>query len=294
MVPFIGEEVDVGYDAARVVILPVPYEATTTYRQGCQHGPAALLEASDQLEYYDVELEREVCFEVGIHTHSPVADTRVAPVRAQQMLQDIQSTVAEMVAAGKFVLGLGGEHSITAGIVAGYRQVYGDEPFTVVQIDAHGDLRDVYEGSKYNHACVMHRILEMGLPSLPVGIRSVCRQEAELIQQRQIPVIWDHEMVGDPQWCDRALGAITTEKVFLTVDLDGLDGSVLPGVGTPQPGGLTWHQLTRFLRRLSQRHQLIGADVVELCPIPHSVVSEFTAAKLTYKIVGYYSDGVKF
>ncbi|TVR03707.1 MAG: agmatinase [Phormidium sp. GEM2.Bin31] len=294
MVPFIGEEVDVGYDAARVVILPVPYEATTTYRQGCQHGPAAVLEASDQLEYYDVELEREVCFEVGIHTHSPVADTRVAPVRAQQMLQDIQSTVAEMVAAGKFVLGLGGEHSITAGIVAGYRQVYGDEPFTVVQIDAHGDLRDVYEGSKYNHACVMHRILEMGLPSLPVGIRSVCRQEAELIQQRQIPVIWDHEMVGDPQWCDRALGAITTEKVFLTVDLDGLDGSVLPGVGTPQPGGLTWHQLTGFLRRLSQGHQLIGADVVELCPIPHSVVSQFTAAKLTYKIVGYYADGVKF
>lgn len=172
--------------------------------------------------------------------------------------------------------------------------MYGDEPFTVVQIDAHGDLRDVYEGSKYNHACVMHRILEMGLPSLPVGIQSMCRQEAELIRQRQIPVIWDREIVGDPQWCDRALGAITTEKVFLTVDLDGLDSSVLPGVGTPQPGGLNWHQLTGFLRRLSQQHQLIGADVVELCPIPNSVVSEFTAAKLTYKILGYYADGAEF
>ncbi|KPQ39519.1 MAG: agmatinase [Phormidium sp.] len=293
ILPFIGEEIDVGYDAAQVVILPVPYEATTTYRQGCQQGPSALLEASDQLEYYDVELQREVCFEVGIHTHSPIADTRRSPVTATEMVQQLQTTVAEMVEAGKFVLALGGEHSITAGVVAGYRQVYGEEPFTVVQIDAHGDLRDVYEGSKYNHACVMHRILEMGLPSLAVGVRSVCRQEAELIERRQIPVIWDHEMVADPQWCDRALGAITTEKVFLTVDLDGLDGSLLPGVGTPQPGGLNWHQLTGFLRRLCQRHQLIGADVVELCPIPDSVVSEFTAAKLTYKIVGYYADGAR-
>lgn len=287
--PFIGSEVDVGYTKAEAIVLPIPYEATTTYRQGCQHGPSALLEASDQLEYYDVELEREVCFEVGTHTHAPIADTRIAPVTPAQMLVQTEDTIARLLEDGKFVVSLGGEHSITAGIVAGYRRVYGDE-FTVVQIDAHGDLRDVYEGSKYNHACVMRRVLDMGIPSLPVGIRSLCREEAELIRQRQIPVVWGETIARDPQWCDRALEAISTEKVFLTVDLDGLDGSLLPGVGTPQPGGLDWYQLTGFMRRLCRERMLIGADLVELCPIPHSVVSEFTAAKLTYKILGYWAE----
>ncbi|MGC9505852.1 agmatinase [Baaleninema sp.] len=287
MFPFIGEEVDVGYDNAQVVILPVPYEATTTYRVGCQDGPAALLAASDQLEYYDVELERETCFEVGIHTHAPIADTRQGTVSETEMLETTRNTIARCTADGKFVVSVGGEHSITAGVVAGYRQALGDEPFTVVQIDAHGDLRAEYEGSRYNHACVMHRVLELGCPSLPVGIRSLCREEAELIRSRNIPVFWDEDIAGDPNWIDRAIDSIATEKVFLTVDLDGLDPGLMPGVGTPQPGGLGWRQTLKFLRRLCGDRTLIGADIMELCPLSDSVVSEFTAAKLTYKIVGY-------
>lgn len=292
MLPFIGDEVDVGYDAARVVVLPVPYEATTTYRQGTQHGPAALLEASDQLEYYDAELDREICFELGVHTLAPLADTRVAPVAAAEMLAATEATIAQCVADGKFAIAIGGEHSITAGVVAGYRRAYGDEPFTVVQIDAHADLRDSYEGSPHNHACVMRRVFDLGVPSLPVGVRSLSKPEAEFVRQHQIPVQWAHDILddrsrGESQWIDRAIAAIPTERVFLTVDLDGLDGSLLPGVGTPQPGGLDWHQLTRFLRCLGRDRTVIGADVMELCPIPGSVVSEFTAAKLTYKIMGY-------
>ncbi|PPT08088.1 Agmatinase [Geitlerinema sp. FC II] len=287
MLPFIGEEVDVGYDNARVVILPIPYEATTTYRVGCQHGPAALLAASDQLEYYDVELGRETCFEVGIHTHAPIADTRQGAVSEVEMLAAVREAIARCVNDGKFVVSIGGEHSITAGVVAGYRQALGDDPFTVVQIDAHGDLRTEYEGSRYNHACVMHRVLELGCPSLPVGIRSICREEAELIRARNIPVFWDDDIAGDPNWIDRAIDCIGTEKVFLTVDLDGLDPSLVPGVGTPQPGGLGWHTTLEFLRRLCRDRTLIGADIMELCPVADSVVSEFTAAKLTYKIVGY-------
>jgi agmatinase len=285
--PFIGSEVEVSYDRARVAILPVPYEATTTYRQGCKNGPAALLAASDQLEYYDEELDREICFEVGIHTHAPIADTRHNEVTAEEMLAVTQNAIAHLVADGKFVIAVGGEHSITAGIVAGYRQAYPDEPFTVVQIDAHGDLRNEYEGSIHNHACVMHRILDMGLPTVQIGIRSICKEEAQLIRDRQIPVFWARETAANRDWIDRAIAAISTDKVFLTIDLDGIEPTLIPGVGTPQPGGIGWYDLLEFLRRVFVTHSVIGCDIMELAPIVDSVVSEFTAATLAYKLIGY-------
>jgi agmatinase len=285
--PFIGSEVEVSYDRARVAILPIPYEATTTYRQGCKNGPAALLAASDQLEYYDEELDREICFEVGIHTHAPIADTRHNEVTAEEMLAATQNAIAHLVADRKFVIAVGGEHSITAGIVAGYRQAYPDEPFTVVQIDAHGDLRNEYEGSIHNHACVMHRILDMGLPTVQIGIRSICKEEAQLIRDRQIPVFWARETAANRDWIDRAIAAISTDKVFLTIDLDGIEPTLIPGVGTPQPGGIGWYDLLEFLRRVFVTHSVIGCDIMELAPIVDSVVSEFTAATLAYKLIGY-------
>jgi agmatinase len=285
--PFIGSEVEVSSDRARVVILPVPYEATTTYRQGCKNGPTALLAASDQLEYYDEELDREICFEVGIHTHAPIADTRHNEVTAEEMLAATQTAIAHLVADNKFVIAVGGEHSITAGIVAGYRQAYADEPFTVVQIDAHGDLRNEYEGSIHNHACVMHRILDMGLPTVQIGIRSICKEEAQLIRDRQIPVFWARETAANRDWIDRAIAAISTDKVFLTIDLDGIEPTLIPGVGTPQPGGIGWYDLLEFLRRVFVNHTVIGCDIMELAPITDSVVSEFTAATLAYKLIGY-------
>lgn len=284
--PFLGADVATDYATARVVILPIPFEATTTYRRGCENGPAAILEASQQVEYYDEELEREM-WEVGIYTHEAIADTRNGSVSSEAMLQVTQATTAKLIADGKFVIGLGGEHSITTGLVEAYRQANPDELFTVVQIDAHGDLRHEYEGSIHNHACIMRRVVDMGLPTLQIGIRSICREEADLIKEKQLAVFRAREIAMQPDWMERAIAAIKTPKVFFTIDLDGIDPTLIPGVGTPEPGGLNWYSLTTFLRRVFETHEVIGCDVMELAPLGESVVSEFTAAKLVYKLIGY-------
>lgn len=285
--PFLGSEIKASYETSRTVILPIPYEATTTYRKGCEHGPDALLEASVQLEYYDDELDRESCWDARIYTHSPIADTRNSqPVSSETMLDVTRETVSRLIQDDKFAIALGGEHSITTGIVDAYR-LASTEPFTVIQIDAHGDMRHEYEGSIHNHACVMRRILDMGLPTLPIGIRSVCKEEVNLIKEKSIPVIWAREIAKEPDWIDRAIASISTQRVFITIDVDGIDPTLVPGVGTPEPGGLNWYALTAFLRRVFETHQVIGCDVMELAPIADSVVSQFTAAKLVYKLIGY-------
>jgi agmatinase len=287
VVPFLGSEIKASYEASRVVILPIPYEATTSYRKGCENGPDALLEASQQLENYDDELEREIASDAGIYTYSPIADTRNAQlISSERMLQVTRETVSQLIQDDKFVIALGGEHSITSGIVEAYRQE-STEPFTVIQIDAHGDLRHEYEGSIYSHACVMRRIVEMGLPTLPIGIRSVCKEEADLIKEKSIPVIWAREIAKDPDWIERAIASISTQRVFITIDVDGIDPTLMPGVGTPEPGGLNWYAITTFLRRVFETYEVIGCDVMELAPVVDSVVSEFTAAKLVYKLIGY-------
>ena len=285
--PFLGSEIKSTYEASRVVILPIPYEATTTYRKGCENGPDALLEASVQLEYYDDELDRETCWDARIYTHSSIADTRnEQSVSSEQMLSVTRDTVSQLIQDDKFVIALGGEHSITTGIVDAYR-LASSEPFTVIQIDAHGDMRHEYEGSIHNHACVMRRILDMGLPTLPIAIRAVCKEEADLIKEKSLSVIWAREIAKDPDWIEKAIARIPTNRVFITIDLDGIDPALIPGVGTPEPGGLNWYALTTFLRRVFETHQVIGCDVMELAPLGDSVVSQFTAAKLVYKLIGY-------
>jgi agmatinase len=245
------------------------------------------LEASQQLENYDDELEREIASDAGIYTYSPIADTRNAQlISSERMLQVTRETVSQLIQDDKFVIALGGEHSITSGMVEAYRQE-STEPFTVIQIDAHGDLRHEYEGSIYSHACVMRRIVEMGLPTLPIGIRSVCKEEADLIKEKSIPVIWAREIAKDPDWIERAIASISTQRVFITIDVDGIDPTLMPGVGTPEPGGLNWYAITTFLRRVFETYEVIGCDVMELAPVVDSVVSEFTAAKLVYKLIGY-------
>ena len=285
---FIGSEAQTSYADAKAVILPIPYEKTTTYRKGCENAPDAILEASDQLEAYDIELETETCLRTGIFTHKAIADTRRdGNLTPETMLEITTKTVSQLIADGKFVIALGGEHSITAGVVKAYKEMISG-PFTVIQIDAHGDMRHSYEGSIYNHACVMHRVLEMKLPTLPVGIRSICSEEAQLIQEHKIPVVWAKDIYRNRDWISTAMTQINTEKVFITIDLDGLNPSLMPGVGTPEPGGLNWYELTDFLKTVFVNHQVIGCDVMELAPLTDSVVSEFTAAKLVYKLVGYY------
>jgi agmatinase len=285
--PFLGADFATDYDQARVAILPIPYEATTTYRRGCENGPAAILDASQQVEVYDDDLDREV-WEVGIWTHGAIADTRNhQKISPEAMLTATQAAVYQLVKDNKFVISLGGEHSITTGVVNGYRQAYPGESFTVVQIDAHGDLRHEYEDSIHNHACVMRRIVDMGLPTVQVGIRSICREEADLIKEKQLTVIRAREIATQPDWMERAWQSIQTQKVFITIDLDGIDPTLIPGVGTPEPGGLNWFSLLTFLEKIFSDHEVIGCDVMELAPITDSVVSEFTAAKLVYKLIGY-------
>lgn len=294
VLPFLGPDLASTYDAARVVILPIPYEATTTYRNGCENGPDAILEASGQVEYYDEELDWETGKDIGIYTAESIADTRNGrSVSSEEMLRVTRETVSQMIADGKFVIGLGGEHSITTGLVEAYQKAYPDEPFTVVQIDAHGDLRYEYEGSIHNHACVMRRIVEMGLPTVQIGIRAICKEEADLIKEKNLTVFRAREIATQPDWMERAIASIPTRRVFLTIDLDGIDPTLIPGVGTPEPGGLNWYSLLSFLRQVFQNHEVIGCDVMELAPIVDSVVSEFTAAKLVYKLIGYqaFSQG---
>jgi agmatinase len=285
---FIGSEVKKTYQDSQVVIVPIPYEATTTYRKGCEKGPDALIDASDQLELYDEELQKEVGLELGIYTYPSIADTRQDPsMTAEKMLQETTEVVKKLIQDQKFAIAIGGEHAITTGVVQAYRETL-TEAFTVVQIDAHGDMRYSYHDSLHNHACVMRRVLEMGLPTLPVAIRSICQEEAELIKEKQIPVVWDRDIASQPDWIETAISRITTPKVFITIDVDGIDPSLMPAVGTPEPGGLSWYGLLRFLRRVFETHEVIGCDVMELAPLEESVVSEFTAAKLVYKLIGYY------
>lgn len=288
MKQFLESEVISSYQESDVVILPIPYEVTTTYRKGCEYGPDAVLEASDQLECYDEELGIETCFHTKIFTGDRIADTRENPdFTADDMLSVTSETVQKLVKDGKFVIGIGGEHAITTGLVQGYLATV-DEPFTVIQIDAHGDMRHEFEGSIHNHACVMRRVLELGLPTLPVGIRAICQEEADLIKEKNVPVMWARDIYYNADWINEALAKITTKKVFITIDLDGLDPSFVPGVGTPEPGGLDWYQTLAFMRAIFARFEVIGCDVMELAPTQDSVVSEFTAAKLIYKLIGYW------
>jgi agmatinase len=285
--PFLGTETPQDYPNAKVVILPIPFEATTTYGKGTENGAFAILEASHQVEYYDDELKIETGLKFPIYTHQAIANTIENPdLSPEEMINITYETVSKLIKDGKFVIGLGGEHSITTAIVKAY-QDHLAEPFTVVQIDAHGDLRYEYEGSIYNHACIMHRILDLGLPSVPIAIRAISQPEAELIEKHKIPVIWGHDLEQNNYWIQEAIASIKTRKVFLTIDLDGLDPAIMPGVGTPVPGGLQWYPLLSFLKTLFATYEVIGSDVMELAPIHGNVVSEFAAAKLVYKLIGY-------
>ncbi len=274
---------------SRVLVLPVPYEATTSYVKGTARGPSAIIEASSQVEFFDEMRGDEPC-RAGIHTLPPL-DCRGTP---GDIIDRIAHETSELVTEGRFILTLGGEHSLTAGCVEGVAEHEG--PMTVVQIDAHADLRDHYEGSPWSHACVMRRIAERH-PIVQVGIRSLSPEETGFIEDRGIVTICATEVaaargVGDARggarkWIGKALDAIETEQVYLTVDLDGFDPSIMPAVGTPEPGGLLWFETLSLIESLFERKEVIAADIVELCPIPGFVAPDFLAARLAYKIAGH-------
>lgn len=268
---------------ARAAILPLPYDLTTSYQPGARRGPLAILEASTHLETFDEELERESWQEVGIATLPAVAPDTSGPAATMARIERVARAVVE---EGTFLVGLGGEHSVTAPLV---RAVRARHPrLGVLQLDAHADLRDAFEGSPLNHACVMRRILDDGVPVAQVGIRSLTGDERALIAERGICAVFAPEAVNEPveRWISRVLAALPDE-VYVTVDLDAFDPAIMPATGTPEPGGLGWYGALAVLRALAERKRIVGFDVVELAPIAGHVAPDFLAAKLVYRLLGY-------
>ena len=264
---------------ARYGILQAPYEGTVSYKNGTAGGPQAIIEASAQVEWFDEELGDEF-HTAGIATY-PIVHPDPNPAGQMQRVKD---AAREVLKDGKFLLALGGEHSMTAGLVAAVAEMHG--PISVLQIDAHADLRDSYGGTKHSHACVMRRVLETAKQICQVGIRSYSREEKEACSEQVANFITPQVIEADPAWIDRVLGMLG-EKVYITVDMDGLDPSIAPGVGTPEPGGLTWAQVTGLLRRVCTERQVVAADVVEARPLADNHVTECLAARLAYKIIAY-------
>lgn len=279
---FCLEEPESRYDTARAAILPLPFERTTSFGKGTVDGPAAILRASQALELYDEELDTEPC-SMGVATLPPFLPEAHD---LEAALGEIRAESRRHLEAGKFLVALGGEHSVTSALAFAARDVHGD--IGVVQLDAHADLRDSFEGTPWSHASVLRRIVEENLPTLGVGIRSLSRSEADLIRQRELPVLWGHELTA-PDLLDRFRARLDAlpGRVYLTFDLDFLDPSLVPATGTPEPGGATWYPTLALLRELFRRKEVVAMDVVELAPIGGQPASDFLAAKLAYKCLGY-------
>jgi N1-aminopropylagmatine ureohydrolase len=266
--------------SAKAVILPVPYDRTATYGKGTSRGPEALVAASCSLELYDEELGAET-YTLGIHTAPEVSGNEDPP---EKMVKAVESAVGGHLEAGKLVVTVGGEHSITSGAVFAHHRLH--PQLSVVQLDAHGDMRDEYEGSRHNHACVMRRIRERGIPTVAIGIRSVCLEEIEYLRKSPAVIIPGRRVAEGRQWFDEAIAA-TTPDVYLTVDMDYFDPARVPATGTPEPGGGDWYSTLAFLRKLSRQRRIVGFDIMELAPIAGQPASDFLAAKLLYRLLGY-------
>jgi agmatinase len=259
---------------SRVVVVPVPYDETSTYMKGADKGPEAILKASAAVELYDIETDSEV-YREGIFTDKPVLE-KSSP---EKMVDAVEKRIGQHLDAGKFVVTLGGEHSISTGCVRAHLRKH--PGMSVLQLDAHSDLRQEYEGSKYNHACVMARIKEQ-CPIVQVGIRSMDASEKPSIDKKR--VFFAHDIAGRTDWIDRAVAQLG-EEVYVTIDLDVFDPAVMPSTGTPEPGGLYWYEVTALLAAVCRQRKVVGFDVVEMCPVKQQWAPDFLAAKLVYKFL---------
>jgi len=267
---------------AGVVMLPVPYEATVSYMGGTRFGPRRILEASRAIELYDHELDTEP-YRIGVHTLPELLLTGAGPEAA---LAELRTAFDALLADGRFVLMLGGEHSISAPPIEAHAARLGSRRLSVLQLDAHGDLRAEYEGTPFSHACVMYRVHE-AVTLVPVGIRAITAEERRLIREKEIPTIFAHELDPEEHWIERALEALGPD-VYVTIDIDYFDPGLVPATGTPEPGGGSWYPTLRLLERVFAERNVVGADLVELAPLPGIVAPDFLAAKLAYKLVGYH------
>ncbi|MBN3034115.1 MAG: agmatinase [Bacteroidales bacterium] len=257
---------------SKIVILPVPYDATSTWIKGSGNGPEALMEASANMELYDIETDTEI-YTLGIHTSDPV-DPAGTP---EEVVDRIYKHAAEFLRMNKFLVTVGGNHTVSIGAIRAHRDHYGD--ITVLQLDAHTDLRQEYEGSPFSHASVMARTKEI-CPVIQVGIRSMDSSELPFADRERI--IFAHEIRNGADWIGRVTGMLRGD-VYITIDLDVFDPAVVPATGTPEPGGLYYHEVMNLIRAVDSVARIVGFDVVELCPIPGHKTSEFLAAKLIYQ-----------
>ena len=264
---------------ARVTIIPAPLEYSVCYMEGTRRGPQAILDASSQMELYDEELNW--CpIEVGVYTR-PALDYRGMDHSAA--LKATGEAAREVLSRGQLPLILGGEHSLSAPPIAAAHECYPD--LTVVHIDAHGDLRDTYDGTPLSHACIERRVVDMGIPLTEIGIRSFSPEEAAFLKTGpDVAIVWGHQLA-------KGTAIIPWERLsahtYLTIDLDAIDPAEMPAVGTPEPGGMRWYQLLDLLRDIFRRTTVVGMDVVELCPMEGQTRADFLAAKLVYKLIGY-------
>jgi agmatinase len=267
------------FDDSRVVILPVPVDRTTSYVPGTRSGPREILQASSHMELWDEELGTDV-HPVGIFT---LPEMELPFGELQPLMDEIQRVASEVFSRGKFLVALGGEHSITPPLVAAaaakYRGVH------VLQIDAHADLRDSYMGTRHNHACAMRRTLDHASIT-QVGIRSLSTDEAAVLAKLRTSIFYDSSMRADPAWIDRVVESLG-DPVYITIDVDGMDPAIMPATGTPEPGGLSWYEMLALLRATIERRDVVGCDVVELSPLPGLMAPNFLCAKLIYKILTY-------
>lgn len=272
------------FETARVVVVPVPFDATTCYRPGTREGPQAIIDASRNLELYDTELRRSPS-DVGIHT---LHDVEPIMGNAAAMTNRIEHVTGQLLDRGKFVATLGGDHSISIGVIRAFAARF--PGMSVLQIDAHTDLRETYEDNPLSSATIMRRVLDVCPRTAQVGMRSISEAEMRLIEERRLPLWLASDIAargfrGDRGWIDDVVGALA-EEVYITFDIDAFDPSLVPGTGTPEPGGLGWYEVMDLLSAVAERRKIIGFDVVELSPLVEGHVSPVVAAKLVYKLIG--------
>jgi len=267
------------YKKCEVVIFPIPYDQTTTYRSGARDGPRAIINASRYVEFYDEDTRKNYS-EDGICT----LDELEIVDDSEKLQKRITEAIEKLLDDKKKIITLGGEHSIAFGVVRAFKKKY--PSLSVLHIDAHADMRNESNGNKFSHACVARRISEL-CPVTSVGIRSLSNEEAEYYMENNTTVITAREMQGDDNWMKRAIDSLK-EEVYVTIDVDAFDSSIMPSTGTPQPGGMSWYEMVDFLKKLSKQRKIVGVDVSELSPQPGNVAPDFMIAKLVYKMISYF------
>ncbi|APY01337.1 agmatinase [Lacinutrix venerupis] len=271
----IGEEFS-KLETSKIVLIPVPYDGTSTWQKGADKGPEAFLNASENMELYDIETETEV-YRQGVYLADPVTENS----SPEAMVDAVHKETKKYIKKNKFVTIFGGEHSISIGTIRAFNEMY--PSLTVLQLDAHADLRKEYEGSTCNHACAVYEASQT-TNLIQVGIRSMDVIETTVMDKDK--TYFAHEMALDDTWMDSAVDQMT-ENVFITIDLDAFDPSIMPSTGTPEPGGLLWYETLEFLKQVFAEKNVVGFDIVELCPNKIDKSSDFLAAKLYYKMLSY-------